>query len=96
MALRETCPLLERRRDHPCVILKNATGRLWSRIILWLFLTFSVFYMGITRGHFIGTDEIAVYRPHVRSGSAAIFPQATVTPGVWWFGWASSVRPIDS
>lgn len=30
--------------------------------VLWLFLAFLVLYVGVTRGHFIGTDEIAVYQ----------------------------------
>lgn len=32
------------------------------RIALWIFLTFSVFYIGLTRGRFISTDEIDVYQ----------------------------------
>jgi hypothetical protein len=32
------------------------------RIAIWLFLSFSIFYIGITRGHFVGTDEIAVFQ----------------------------------
>jgi hypothetical protein len=33
-----------------------------NRPARWIFLAFSVFYIGITRGHFIVTDEIAVYQ----------------------------------
>lgn len=32
------------------------------RTCIWIFLTSSVLYVGLTRGHFIGTDEIAVYQ----------------------------------
>lgn len=28
----------------------------------WIFLTFSIFYIALTRGHFVGTDEIALYQ----------------------------------
>jgi len=32
-----------------------------GRAAVWVFMTFSVFFIGVTRGHFVGTDEIAVY-----------------------------------
>ncbi|MBI2820846.1 MAG: glycosyltransferase family 39 protein [Acidobacteria bacterium] len=33
-----------------------------ARAALWIFLAFTFLYIGITRGHFVGTDEIAVYQ----------------------------------
>lgn len=36
--------------------------RPFARAAVWIFLAFSVLYVGITRGHFIVTDEIAVYQ----------------------------------
>ncbi len=33
-----------------------------GRVALWLFLALSVFYVGITRGHFISSDEVGVYQ----------------------------------
>jgi hypothetical protein len=33
----------------------------YSRLLLWLFLSFSVLHVGLTRGHFISTDEATVY-----------------------------------
>ncbi len=32
------------------------------RVVLWIFLTLSVFYIGLTRGRFLSTDEIHVYQ----------------------------------
>ncbi|MEI7925857.1 MAG: phospholipid carrier-dependent glycosyltransferase, partial [Chloroflexota bacterium] len=40
----------------------GAGGARLARIALWLFLSLLVLYVGVTRGHFIGTDEIAVYQ----------------------------------
>lgn len=34
----------------------------YARLAFWIFITFSVFYIGVTRGHFIRTDEIALYQ----------------------------------
>jgi hypothetical protein len=34
----------------------------YARSALWIFLSFSIFYVAITRGHFINTMEIAVYQ----------------------------------
>ncbi len=33
-----------------------------GHIALWVFLAFSVVYIGLARGHFIGTDEIGLYQ----------------------------------
>jgi hypothetical protein len=42
---------------------KESTKRnTFIRIAIWLFLSFSIFYIGITRGHFVGTDEIATFQ----------------------------------
>lgn len=41
--------------------MRATDGRGASRVALWVFLAASTFYITITRGHFISTDEIAVY-----------------------------------
>lgn len=33
-----------------------------SRVALWIFFAFAVFYIATTRGHFVGTDEVTVYQ----------------------------------
>jgi Flp pilus assembly protein TadD len=40
----------------------RAGDRRHLRIALWIFLTFSVLYIGLTRGRFQSTDEIGVYQ----------------------------------
>ena len=45
------------------------------RVVLWIFLTLSVFYVGLTRGRFLSTDEIHTYqvtRSLWENGTAAI------------------------
>jgi len=37
-------------------------SRQLSRIVLWLFLSLTILYVLLGRGHFVGTDEIAVYQ----------------------------------
>jgi hypothetical protein len=34
----------------------------YARTALWIFLTFCLFYIGITRGHFISIDEVGPYQ----------------------------------
>ena len=40
----------------------SAESRPLARTAVWTFLAFLVLYVGVTRGHFIVTDEIAVYQ----------------------------------
>ena len=32
------------------------------RVALWIFLAFATLYVAVTRGHFVGTDEVTVYQ----------------------------------
>ena len=42
----------------------RASSEAWriASIALWLFLSLTLLYVALTRGHFVGTDEIAVYQ----------------------------------
>jgi tetratricopeptide (TPR) repeat protein len=33
-----------------------------NRIALWIFVAFAILYVGTTRGHFVGTDEVTMYQ----------------------------------
>lgn len=54
------------------------------RVAVWLFLALSIFYVGITRGHFVSTDEVGVYlttRSLWEEGSVAVPPVFNAVPG---------------
>lgn len=42
-------------------ILPNLRPPVYSRLAVWIFLSFLVLYIAVTRGHFWGTEEIAIY-----------------------------------
>ena len=70
------------------------------RVALWIFLTLSVFYIGLTRGRFLSTDEIHTYqatRSLWEHGTAAIeSPEAYRGPDGRRYAIASSGLSIAS
>ena len=56
----------------------------FGRTAFWIFLSFTALYLGITRGHFVSTDEVAVYqqaRSVWENGDLSTAPILNTLPG---------------